>query len=155
MAIKNETLKLGEEIDDLLVGLLEIIWEHVSMAHVSSETISFSITEHYLIEFLGKRKTASMSELSRLFHVVPTTMTSIIDRLMRKGYLNRTQSKEDRRVVLVHLSEKGKDYYHRHREESVQLLSNFLSGLPDNGKKFYKSLRELNQNLIHLRKDHK
>ena len=151
----NEDLKLGAEIDDLFIGLLEIMWEHVSGAYVSSETTSFNITEHYLVEFLGKKQNASMSELSNIFHVVPTTMTSIVDRLLRKGYLKRVHSEEDRRVVLVGLSEQGKKYYQRHREESVQVFSNLISRLPDKGKKFCKSLRGLNESLLYLRKNHK
>ncbi|MBN2395882.1 MAG: MarR family transcriptional regulator [Candidatus Atribacteria bacterium] len=155
MDVINEDLKLGAEIDDLFIGLLEIMWEHVSGAYVSSETTSFNITEHYLVEFLGKKQNASMSELSNIFHVVPTTMTSIVDRLLRKGYLKRVHSEEDRRVVLVGLSEQGKKYYQRHREESVQVFSNLISRLPDKGKKFCKSLRGLNESLLYLRKNHK
>jgi len=155
MVIKDEDLKMGIEIDDLFVGLIEIMWEHVSGAYVSSETTSFNITEHYLIELLGKRQDASMSELSRVFHVVPTTMTSIVDRLVKKGYLKRVHSEKDRRVVLVRLSEQGREYYQRHREESVRLFSNLITNLPDKGKKFYKSLRGLNESLLYLRKNHK
>jgi len=155
MEIKNGELRIGAEIDDLFMGLIEIMWEHVSGAYASSEATSFNITEHYLIEFLGKKDSASMSRLSGMFHVAPTTMTSIVDRLVRKGYLKRIHSKKDRRVVLIRLSEQGKNYYQRHREESVKVFSNLLSRLPDKGKKFYESLKGLNQSLLYLRKDNR
>jgi DNA-binding MarR family transcriptional regulator len=153
--MKENEIRLGAEIDDLFMGLLEIMWEHVAGAYVSSEATSFNITEHYLIEFLGKNDSASMSDLSRRFHVAPTTMTSIVDRLVRKGYLARIHSEDDRRVVLVRLSEKGIDFYQRHREESREIFSALISKLPDKGKEFYKSLEGLNHSLAYLRKNHK
>jgi DNA-binding MarR family transcriptional regulator len=155
MEMKDEELKLGAKIDDLFLNLLEIIWEDIAGAYVSSETTSFNVTEHYLIEFLGKKGSASMSALCRIFHVVPTTMTSIVDRLVRKGYLKRSHSEEDRRVVLVRLSEQGERYHQRHRSESIQMFSNLLHRLPDNGKNFYESLKGLNQSLLYLRKKYR
>lgn len=148
--MNQEQRKMAAAIDDLFLRLMEVMWEHISGAYVSSETISFNITEHYLMDFLGGREHATMSELSRIFHTPATTMTSIIDRLVRKGYLERGRSDQDRRKVLVKLSKKGQEFYRRHRQESLMIFGNLLSQLPDGGKKFYQSLQDMKESLNYI-----
>ncbi len=147
----KEEQKIASEINDLFLQLTELLWEHVSESHISSGTASFSITEHYLIEFLGKESFASMSKLSRMFHVAPTTMTSIVDRLIQRGYLKRRRAQQDRRKVLVTLSEKGEQFYLHHHQESLKLYADYLSKLPDKGKKFRQSLNEIKRDFDYLK----
>jgi DNA-binding MarR family transcriptional regulator len=147
----REEKKIAAEINDLFLQLTEMLWEHVSSSQGSTENITLSITEHYLIEFLGKECFASMSKLSQIFHVAPTTMTSIVDRLVRRGYINRRRAQQDRRRVLVSLSKKGKEFYLQHRYQSLQVYTHYLSRLPDRGKNFRKSLNEIKKDLDYLK----
>ncbi|MFW6135130.1 MAG: MarR family winged helix-turn-helix transcriptional regulator [Elusimicrobiota bacterium] len=149
--MENEEKKIASEINDLFLQLTEMLWEHVYSSHLPSRTVSFSITEHYLIEFLGKESFASMSKLSRIFHVPPTTMTSIVDRLVQRGYIKRHRAQQDRRKVLVTLSEKGKEFYLYHRYESLKVYAHYLSRLPDKGKNFRQSLIAIKQNIDYLK----
>lgn len=152
LGMAKEEQKIASEINDLFLQLTEILWQHVSECHNAAGTDSFNITEHYLIEYLGKESFASMSKLSRIFQVAPTTMTSIVDRLIRWGYLKRHRAQQDRRKVLVTLSEKGKQFYLHHHHESLKAYAYYLTKLPDKGKKFRKSLDEIRRNLDDLRK---
>ncbi len=49
-----------------------------------------------------------IGDLSKEMHVSPPTITGVIDRLVRYGYLKRTHDSLDRRVVNVELTDKGK-----------------------------------------------
>lgn len=147
----KEEAKIAVEMNDLFLQLTEMLWEHVSVSHIPTEKFSFNITEHYLIEFLGKESFASMSKLSQIIHVAPTTMTSIVDRLIRRGYLYRRRAQQDRRKVLVTLSEKGRQIYEQHHHQSMEMVAHFLSTLPDKGSRFYQSLMVMKQNLDELR----
>ena len=149
--MENEEKKIAAEINDLFLQLTEMLWEHVHSSHLSTRTVSFSITEHYLIEFLGKESFASMTKLSRIFHVPPTTMTSIVDRLVQRGYIKRRRAQQDRRKVLVTLSEKGKEFYLYHRYESLEVYAHYLTTLPDKGKNFRQSLTEIKRNIDYLK----
>ena len=55
-----------------------------------------------------KKKTTRIGDLSKEMHVSAPTITGVIDRLLRNGYLRRLSSREDRRVVNVELTPKGK-----------------------------------------------
>jgi DNA-binding MarR family transcriptional regulator len=148
----KEEKKIAAEIEEIFLQLTEMLCEHVSdSSYMPADKTSFNITEHFLIEFLGKESFASMSKLSQIVHVAPTTMTSIVDRLIRRGYLKRRRAEQDRRKVLVALSEKGKQFYYHHHHESIKIYVHFLSTLPDKGKKFYQNLSEIKRNLHYLK----
>jgi DNA-binding MarR family transcriptional regulator len=150
--MEREVKKTASEFDDLFLQFTEMLWEHVSYNHDSSgKTVCFSVSEHFLIEFLGKESFASMSKLSQLFHVAPTTMTSIVDRLVQRGYIKRRRAQQDRRKVLVTLSEKGKQFYSHHHQESLEVYARYLSKLPDKGKKLNQSLYEMKRYLNFLK----
>jgi hypothetical protein len=67
--MSKEEEKIAAEINDLFWQLTEMLWDHVSQSDIPTEKGFFNITEHYLIEFLGRESFASMSTLSQLFHV--------------------------------------------------------------------------------------
>src|SRR5690242_853807 len=50
-----------------------------------------------------------MSSLSQLLGASVSTMTGIVDTLSERGLIERGSDQEDRRIVLVHLSEKGRE----------------------------------------------
>ncbi len=55
-----------------------------------------------------EKGTTRIGALSREMRVSAPTITGVIDRLVRDGYLKRTHDKEDRRAVNVELTNRGK-----------------------------------------------
>ncbi|UCF93907.1 MAG: MarR family transcriptional regulator [Desulfobacterales bacterium] len=55
---------------------------------------------------------ASSAELSRKLYVTPSNITGIIDRLEKKGLVERTKKEGDRRVALITLTRAGKKLSH-------------------------------------------
>jgi len=49
----------------------------------------------------------TMSELARAHHVSTPTMSSAIDKLVKKGFMKRERSKEDRRIVHASVTHEG------------------------------------------------
>jgi len=49
-----------------------------------------------------------LGELSQKMYLHPSTITGVVDRLEKKGYVSRDRDREDRRVVMVQLTPKGK-----------------------------------------------
>ena len=48
---------------------------------------------------------------------------------MKKGYVSRVRSEEDRRVVLISLSEKGDKAYDHHKRFHEEMVEATLEGL--------------------------
>lgn len=71
----------------------------------------------------GNRK--KMSDIANKLGVSTGTPTVTIDRLIKKGYVLRDKDEEDRRQVIVMLSEKGLEAY----QEIVNLKNNIMERL--------------------------
>ena len=104
------------------------------------------ITNYYIhiIEAIGLGNDSTMSAVARRQGVTAGSLTTSINSLVKKGYVVRSRSEQDRRIVYISLTEKGrKAYYHHenfHREmitaavknlseEELPLLARTLNGL--------------------------
>lgn len=83
----------------------------------------------HVIEAVGIRNPRSMSAIAKDLSVTVGTLTIAVNHLVKKGYINRGRSEEDRRVVLVSLSEKGEKAYHHHRMFHERMVMSVLKGL--------------------------
>jgi MarR family transcriptional regulator, organic hydroperoxide resistance regulator len=50
----------------------------------------------------------SLGELTQKMYLHPSTVSGVVDRLEKKGYVSRDRGREDRRVVTVRLTPEGK-----------------------------------------------
>lgn len=57
---------------------------------------------------LIQEESTSLGELARQLHVTPAVVTGLIDRLERRGYVQRTTGTDDRRRVLLSLTDEGR-----------------------------------------------
>ena len=90
------------------------------------------------------QSTFTMTEMSRLHGVSFSTMTSMVDRLIKGGLLERQRDDEDRRIVLVRLSAKGKKMVAYLMRARKQNLEKFLCELnEDEVREFVKSIENV------------
>jgi len=71
----------------------------------------YSITpqQFALLAFLWQRDGLSQTELSEKTEIDRTTLSGLIDRLEKQGWVARKPHPEDRRAYLVHLTVAGRD----------------------------------------------
>lgn len=79
-----------------------------------------------LLETIGD---LSLSELSDRIRAQNSTVTGIVDRMEREGLAQRVRSTEDRRVVRIHLTEKGQALARDIPVEPMEILRTALGGL--------------------------
>jgi DNA-binding MarR family transcriptional regulator len=85
----------------------------------------------------------SMSELSSLYSVSVSTMTSMVDRLFQNGMLKREQDINDRRIVLVSLTAKGRKVLTKLIDARREVLESFLYTLDeDEVKRFDRAMND-------------
>jgi DNA-binding MarR family transcriptional regulator len=60
-----------------------------------------------LLFFLQKNDGSSLTQISQGLMLENPTVTGLIDRLEKSGYVKRSDHPNDRRVYLVHITEKG------------------------------------------------
>lgn len=79
------------------------------------------------VQTLGRTRQERMTNLARHLRLTVGTLTTTIDRLVAKGYVFRHRLDDDRRVVEVGLSQKGKEVF-EDMETSRKLLAERIFG---------------------------
>ena len=106
--------KLYGTLNELLVKLFNDILQIEEHSLKNEKFNDLSITEIHVIEAIGLNQERNMSSVARDLDITIGTLTIAINNLLRKGYVNRTRSEEDRRIVLISLTPKGKEAYQHH-----------------------------------------
>ncbi len=95
---------------DMRNRLMRLNWlQHRRFAQEISD-LKLTVPQFFTLstlESLGG--TATMGELSRSTYQVSATMTGIIDRLVRDGFVERQRAKTDRRSVVVAITPTGQE----------------------------------------------
>ena len=100
--------------------------------------------QELVILLLGDSPGRSQAEVTRWLGVEPPTTAKMLARMERAGFVERVRSTEDRRVMLVTLTEKGRSLHHRVGELWSQLNHITTAGLSD------KDQRELERLLLRV-----
>ena len=61
----------------------------------------------WALKTIHQEGSLTQGELSQMMYLHPSTMTGVIDRLEKKGYVLRDRNQKDRRVVKVVLTTEG------------------------------------------------
>ena len=88
-------------LNKLLVQLFNDILQIEKNAMNNTEFKDLSITEIHTIEAIGKEGNRTMGEIANDLRITVGTLTTAINRLIKKGYVERKRIEEDRRVVVV------------------------------------------------------
>lgn len=88
-----------------------------------------SVTEIHTIEAIGMYVSRNMSEVAGDLNITVGTLTKAISNLVKKGYVERKRSEEDKRVVKVALTKRGKLAYRIHGRFHREVVRQTISGL--------------------------
>ncbi|HBE04272.1 MAG: hypothetical protein A2096_04355 [Spirochaetes bacterium GWF1_41_5] len=93
-----------------------------------------TIVQKIVLKILIKKPHYKMTELASLLNVTIGNVTGIIDKLVKKKYVKRYRSKQDRRVVFVELVAAGKKIVNFFEEAEKKHILNILSRITDQEK---------------------
>ena len=144
-------------LNEVLVNLFRDVMEIEQRALESSEFQDLTNNDMHVIEAIGMGAPKNMSSIARQLHVTTGTLTIAMNSLVKKGYVKRERSEQDRRVVYIMLTSKGKLAYRHHEafhrkmtealvenlsQEDTELLVRAMTNL----KNFLKVIGKTNQN---------
>ena len=106
-----------------------------------------------IIYSLWQSDNIPISELARRTALGKTTLTSMLARLEKNGYLIRNMDTRDNRKTLISLSEKIKSIESRHEAVSKEMDKLFYNGISDREiEAFENTLRKILLNLTNYKK---
>jgi MarR family 2-MHQ and catechol resistance regulon transcriptional repressor len=128
------TEKYGPKKNAALSMWVKLARAYSTFGKKSNESIrSFGLTEPQfgVLETLGHLGSMTIGQLCKKQLVSGGNMTLVVDNLERDDYVRRVHSSEDRRTIIVELTEKGQklfeDVFPKHAED----IEKFASVLTD------------------------
>ena len=118
-------------LNKLLVQLFNDILQIEKNAMNNTEFKDLSITEFHTIEAIGKEGNRTMGEIANDLRITVGTLTTAINRLIKKGYVERKRIEEDRRVVVVYLTESGKKVFDEHTLFHKEMIDEVAKNFED------------------------
>jgi len=93
-----------------------------------------------LLFFLQKNDGSSLTQISQGLMLENPTVTGLIDRLEKLGYVKRSDHPSDRRVYLIYLTEKGKTVANKALPIVKRLNEQIIEGYPEKEIKGFKKV---------------
>lgn len=129
--VKGRDVGSYETLNEVLVNLFRDINNIEEKAIITPEFADITNNDMHVIEAIGIHEPKNMSAISRELSVTMGTLTIAMNSLVKKGYVVRRRGDEDRRVVYISLSEKGRKAYEHHRRFHEAMIRDVESELTE------------------------
>lgn len=127
-------MDINTVLNEILVKLFRNINSIEERAIRTGDYKDLSANDMHVIEAIGVESKRNMTAVAKSLSVTTGTLTIAINGLVKKGYVERVRSEEDRRVVLVFLSGKGKKAFAHHKAFHDEMISAITRELSEEEK---------------------
>jgi DNA-binding MarR family transcriptional regulator len=86
---------------------------------------------YHVLRILARGGPLPASSIGKRLFIAKQNMTTLVDRLMHDGLVERKNDAADRRVINITITEKGKEFLKERREGLIRIVGENLSKLSD------------------------
>ena len=128
--------EFASALNDLLVNtfhdLLKL--EEESLRRISA--FRLSINEMHLLEAIAKGKNAgrSITDIAKELSITLPSVTAAVNKLAKKGYVEKCKSEDDKRLVIAQLTPEGRRAEASHRFFHRSMVNSASKGLKEEEK---------------------
>lgn len=91
---------------------------------------SLTATETFTVEVIHALNRPTLNELANFLELSQPNMTYKVQSLVKKGYVNKVPSKEDKRKIILEVTDKFYKYYNMKNEYVDEVISRLSKKLP-------------------------
>ncbi len=95
----------------------------------NTEEFGVTETQFRVLELLSKNEAHKVTDLAEKMGVKPSAVTTMIDRLANNGLVSRRHDDNDRRAVLLSITEEGREVIRKFEEKCRRVIKRYLSHL--------------------------
>lgn len=119
---------MKEKYSNILVEFFEKMssWENAIVADRE-----ISLPQMHLLEVVGSYTSLRMKELAQKLGVTTGTLTVMIHRLEKKGYIKKVKDDVDKRSYFIELTKLGRDEFEHHHLMHHHLIDEIVNILGD------------------------
>ncbi|MBM7645756.1 DNA-binding MarR family transcriptional regulator [Scopulibacillus daqui] len=133
-----------EKVHQIMKSFKEVNRALYYMLLEESDELNLTVIQFQVLYFLDQSPNASLGQLSEELLVGNSTMSGIVERLVKAGLIERERSASDRRTLTMRLTPKG----NKKKDEAYQLLKERLSGLLEMPDKEIEFLLKVHQDIL-------
>lgn len=124
--------------------LIEFYEKFSSWEHGVVKESGLTLPQMHTLEILGTDGDLRMTELAGRMGITTGSLTVLVDRLERGGYVVRTPHETDRRSIRVSLTAEGARQFAEHHQLHAKLTQEILCALtPDQAQRFTEILEAI------------
>ena len=139
----------ARRLNRVLAALFNNVLKAEEAVVKKARAYNLTVTEVHTLEAIGKDGAKTMTFVADILKINVSTLTAAINKLVTKGYVNRFGIPEDRRIVMVELTETGIRAVRQHEAFRLILLRNALSKLtPEETERLIGSLENVNEFML-------
>ena len=90
-----------------------------------------SFPQFFLLAYLSSEDYLTMSDIAKKMGHSTAAATGLVDRIEKLGYVERVHAAEDRRKIMVRITQKGMELVARMRREIASGLSDVMSEMDE------------------------
>ena len=126
-------MKVKEEANDKFIVALFSLVQAIKKESDNCGKVCGGLNEKELVivYLIGQRENINMSEIAASLDAPLSTLTNVVNGLVKKKILSREHSIEDRRVVNVFLNEKGRTAYKTILDQKKNISQKVLAQFDD------------------------
>jgi DNA-binding MarR family transcriptional regulator len=118
---------------ELITGIIELQRRinRYMRRHTLGAWMELNITIPQLrsLFFIANHGTTNFTKLAAALGVTPSNVTGIVDRLLEQGLVSRQENQEDRRQLILRVTDKGENIVTGLRDRRARHISEILSHL--------------------------
>ena len=143
----------GPETLDFL--LAQVCHLHHLRAHQLLEGLGLYRGQPPVLRALWEREGLTHSELAALLNITPATMTKMLQRMEKAGFVHRRPDPQDQRVSRVYLTQVGRAVQTQVEQVFQRIEAETFAGIDPAGRDLLRdSFLRIRQNLLALVEDH-
>jgi DNA-binding MarR family transcriptional regulator len=142
----NDQETFNKQVENFHRQIIELVKKYQFRDRDQILCYGISVSQCYILETLHTCGALTVNELARKMYLSTSTITRVVDQLVKKGYVSRREDKEDRRIRLIKLTAAGEALYQESWQNIFQSEKTILENFPpENRDMLIDFLRKLNQ----------
>lgn len=123
MADRESIFEVSSMFRTLVKGITQL-WN-------KQQNDNISFPQFKMLHMLHRCGAKKVSELADRQGLTSAAITGLTDRLLVEGYVERTRTEQDRRVVMISITEKGRELVEKLNESQKETVQQIFSDLSD------------------------
>ncbi|URZ09191.1 MarR family winged helix-turn-helix transcriptional regulator [Clostridium felsineum] len=123
---------MKKEKSNQLRELIRILIRDLGVLEKSDSSCSgVTISQCHAIVEIGRNEELSLNELARILNLDKSTMSRTINKLVKEELVIREAHPEDRRYIVIRLTDKGSDLFKRIEKNMTNYYENIFTAIEE------------------------